>query len=53
MHIHNDDKEVTGDQNAVVNGDNQYFWPYGLNYANEVKSSQDLINHCKIVESIQ
>jgi hypothetical protein len=42
-------REVTGDQNAVVNGDNQHFWPYGLNYANEVKSSQDLINHCKIV----
>lgn len=45
-------REITGDQNAVVNGDNQHFWPYGLNYASEVKSSQDFINHCKIVDAM-
>ncbi len=37
---------------AVLKGDNQHFWPYGLNYASEVKSEKDLINHCLIVNEI-
>ena len=41
-------KEIDG-PDAVLKGDNQHFWPYGLNYASEVKSEQDLINHAKIV----
>lgn len=46
-------KEVTGDSNAVLKGDAQHFWPYGLNYSSEVKSTQDFINHVKIVNAMQ
>lgn len=45
-------REITGDPSAVVNGDNQHFWPFGLNYANEVTGVKDLINHCHIVNAI-
>lgn len=38
--------------NAVLKGDNQHFWPYGLNYRSEVRSEQDLINHAKIVNAM-
>ena len=44
-------KEIDG-SDAVLKGDNQHFWPYGLNYASEVKSEQDLINHARIVEAM-
>ena len=44
-------KEIDG-PDAVLKGDSQHFWPYGLNYASEVKSNQDLINHCLIVDAI-
>jgi hypothetical protein len=44
-------KEIDG-ANAVLKGDDMHFWPYGLNYASEVKSNQDLINHCLIVDAI-
>lgn len=44
-------KEIDGPE-AVLKGDNQHFWPYGLNYASEVKSNQDLINHCLMVDAI-
>ena len=44
-------KEIDG-PDAVLKGDNQHFWPYGLNYASEVKSEQDLINHAKIVNAM-
>lgn len=46
-------KEVTGDPDAVLHGDAQHFWPYGLNYASEVESANDLIIHCKIVDAMQ
>lgn len=46
-------KEVTADQTAVLKGDSQHFWPYGLNYSSEVKSTTDLINHVKIVNAMQ
>ncbi|NLP13595.1 MAG: hypothetical protein GX383_03735 [Clostridium sp.] len=46
-------REVTGDSNAVLKGDNTHFWPYGLNYTSEVKSEADLINHCKIVDAMK
>ncbi len=45
-------REITGDPDAVLHGDTQHFWPYGLNYASEVESEEDLINHCKIVDAI-
>jgi hypothetical protein len=44
-------REIDG-PNAVLKGDTQHFWPYGLNYTSEVKSNQDLINHCLMVDAI-
>lgn len=44
-------KELDG-PDAELHGDGQHFWPYGLNYASEVKSEQDLINHARIVEAM-
>jgi hypothetical protein len=44
-------KEIDG-PDAELHGDNQHFWPYGLNYASEVHSEQDLINHARIVEAM-
>lgn len=46
-------RAVTGDNTAVIKGDRTHFWPYGLNYTSEVKSDQDLINHCIIVEAMK
>ncbi|WP_010247521.1 dockerin type I repeat-containing protein [Acetivibrio cellulolyticus] len=46
-------RAITGDNSAVLKGDSMHFWPYGLNYTSEVKSDQDLINHCKIVEAMK
>lgn len=45
-------KEITGDPKAELHGDSQHFWPYGLNYESEVKSEQDLIIHCQVVEAM-
>lgn len=44
-------KEIDG-PDAELHGDSQHFWPYGLNYASEVKSEQDLINHARIVDAM-
>lgn len=46
-------RAITGDNNAVIKGDRTHFWPYGLNYTSEVKSDQDLINHCIIVDAMK
>lgn len=45
-------KEISGNSVLQISGDSQHFWPYGLNYASEVSSVQDLINHCKIVNAM-
>ncbi|MDG5814971.1 hypothetical protein QA601_07780 [Chitinispirillales bacterium ANBcel5] len=45
-------RDITGDPDAVLNADNQHFWPYGLNYAHEAQTEQDLINHCRIVNAL-
>jgi len=45
-------RELTGDPNAVLKGDQQHFWPYGLNYASEYESDDDYVFHCKIVNAI-
>lgn len=45
-------KQLTGDYNAVLKGDSTHFWPYGLNYTSEVKSENDLIIHCKLVDAM-
>jgi len=44
-------KEIDG-PDAVLKGDSQHFWPYGLNYRSEVHSEQDLINHVKVVNAM-
>jgi len=44
-------REIDG-PDAVLKGDNQHFWPYGLNYRSEVRSEQDLINHARIVDAM-
>jgi hypothetical protein len=46
-------RAITGNQQDVLHGDSQHFWPYGLNYTSEVKSDNDLINHCKIVNAMR
>jgi hypothetical protein len=46
-------RDLTKNNSNVLHGDNQHFWPYGLNYTSEVKSEQDVINHCKIVNSMK
>jgi hypothetical protein len=45
-------KEMTNDPNAQLHGDRMHFWPYGLNYDQEVKSEEDLIRHAKLVEAM-
>jgi hypothetical protein len=46
-------REITGDTAAELHGDNQHFWPYGLNYVSEVMSEADLLNHMRIVVRIR
>jgi hypothetical protein len=46
-------KTLTGDQNAVLHGDDMHFWPYGLNYRSEVSSAEDYVRHAKIVEAMK
>lgn len=46
-------RAITGDPAAVVHGDSQHFWPYGLNYPSEVTSPQDLVDHCRIVVALR
>lgn len=43
---------ISGDNAIKINGDSQHFWPFGLNYTTEVKSNDDLVNHCRIVEAM-
>ncbi len=45
-------QEFTNDRNAQLHGDHMHFWPYGLNYDNEMKSEQDMIRHARLVEAI-
>ncbi|WP_437573773.1 hypothetical protein [Sorangium sp. So ce887] len=46
-------RAITGNESDVVHADSQHFWPYGLNYTSEVKTTDDLVNHCKIVAAIR
>lgn len=45
-------RQISGDPSAILKGDAQHIWPYGLNYASEVKSTADLVSHCKILEGL-
>jgi len=46
-------RAITGVATDVVHSDTQHFWPYGLNYASEAKSTADLIDHCLMVTAIR
>jgi hypothetical protein len=46
-------RSITGNNQDQVHGDTQHFWPYGLNYTSEVKSVDDLLDHCKMVVAIR
>lgn len=46
-------RAITGDETATLYADAQQFWPYGLNYPNEVRDLSDLVHHCKLVVAIR
>jgi len=46
-------RAITGKADDAVHSDTQHFWPYGLNYASEAKSTADLIDHCLMVTAIR
>lgn len=46
-------RAITGDDTATLFADAEHFWPYGLNYPNEVKALSDLENHCRLVVAIR
>ncbi|WP_437964202.1 hypothetical protein WMF04_31380 [Sorangium sp. So ce260] len=46
-------RAITGNESDLVHADSQHFWPYGLNYTSEVKTEDDLVNHCKMVVAIR
>lgn len=46
-------RAITGDETATLFADAEHFWPYGLNYPNEVKALSDLENHCRLVVAIR
>jgi len=45
-------RAATKDSTAQMKGDAMHMWPYGLNYASEVKSVADLEIHCRIMEGL-
>lgn len=46
-------RAITGKADDAVHADSQHFWPYGLNYASEVKSDADLVAHCQMVVALR
>ncbi|XXX72870.1 hypothetical protein WMF30_35000 [Sorangium sp. So ce134] len=46
-------RAITGNASDLVHADSQHFWPYGLNYTSEVETTDDLVNHCKMVVAIR
>lgn len=42
----------TYSQRTYITCDNQHFWPYGLNQANEHQSEWSLINHVRVVAAM-
>ncbi len=46
-------KLITGDANAVLHGDSQHWWPFGLNQNSEVSSSWDYVWNCLIIEGMR
>lgn len=45
-------RAATNDPSAQMKGDAMHLWPYGLNFASEVKSVADLEIHCRIMEGL-
>jgi hypothetical protein len=45
-------RAATSDPAAQMKGDAMHMWPYGLNFASEVKSVADLEIHCRIMEGL-
>ena len=45
-------RAIEGNDTVHLHCDSQHIWPYGLNYATEVKSTADLVDHCKIVDAL-
>jgi hypothetical protein len=46
-------RAITGNPTDVLHCDSQHFWPYGLNYVTEAHSTEDLVDHCRIVTAIR
>jgi hypothetical protein len=46
-------RAITGNPADVLHSDTQHFWPYGLNYTSEAKSTADLVDHCLMVVAIR
>jgi hypothetical protein len=46
-------RAITGNAMDVLHCDSQHFWPYGLNYVTEAHSTEDLVDHCRIVTAIR
>src|SRR5260221_7848599 len=46
-------RAITGNMMDVLHCDSQHFWPYGLNYVTEAHSTEDLVDHCRIVTAIR
>jgi hypothetical protein len=46
-------RAITGNSTDVLHSDTQHFWPYGLNYTSEAKSTADLVDHCLMVTAIR
>lgn len=45
-------KILQKDPEATINADKSHFWPFGLNYASEGQSDQNLIKHCQLVSAM-
>lgn len=46
-------RAVSGKADDVLHSDTQHFWPYGLNYASEGKTTADLVGHALIVQAMR
>jgi hypothetical protein len=45
-------RQIEKNDTVRLRGDRTHIWPYGLNYASEVKSTADLVNHCRIMNAL-
>ena len=45
-------RQIEKNDTVHLHADQQHIWPYGLNYASEVKSTADLVSHCKIIDAL-